>query len=59
MIKNKLLLFVLLLVVTSLSSCGIFGKGCGCPEFGYMKMGKMQHKVCVKPVEKRHNNLPC
>jgi len=57
MIKNKLLLFVLLLITISFSSCGIFGKGCGCPEFGYVKGDKMQHKVCVRPLDKGDINL--
>jgi hypothetical protein len=49
MTKNKLLLFVLLLTVISFSSCGIFGKGCGCPEFGYVKGDKIQHDPFDKP----------
>ena len=35
--KNTLFLFAAVLLVTSLSSCGIFGKGCGCPTFGQLK----------------------
>ena len=47
MTKNKLLLFVLLLITISFSSCGIFGKGCGCPEFGYVKADKAHHKEII------------
>ena len=47
MTKNKLLLFVLLLITVSLSSCGIFGKGCGCPEFGYAKGDKAPHNEII------------
>jgi hypothetical protein len=36
MLKNKLHLMALVLLV-SLSSCGIFHKGCGCPTFGQTK----------------------
>ncbi|WP_179415053.1 hypothetical protein HDF19_07445 [Mucilaginibacter sp. E4BP6] len=35
--KNSLFLFAALLAVVSFSSCGIFGKGCGCPTFGRVK----------------------
>ncbi|MGZ3819046.1 MAG: hypothetical protein ACXVB6_00535 [Mucilaginibacter sp.] len=28
---------LLLIVIASLSSCGIFKKGCGCPHFGQNK----------------------
>jgi hypothetical protein len=35
--KNKVLVVIVLLTVTSLSSCGIFHKGCGCPTFGEAK----------------------
>jgi hypothetical protein len=35
--KNSLFLFGAMLVTVSFSSCGIFGKGCGCPEFGKIK----------------------
>jgi hypothetical protein len=34
--KNKFILLGLLGVLT-LSSCGIFHKGCGCPTFGKLK----------------------
>jgi hypothetical protein len=34
MLKNKWVFLVLLFLAISLSSCGIFHKGCGCPEFG-------------------------
>ncbi len=33
MLKNKFVLLGLLAIL-SLSSCGIFHKGCGCPTFG-------------------------
>ncbi|WP_461449945.1 hypothetical protein [Mucilaginibacter sp.] len=35
--KNILFFFAAVLVIISFSSCGIFGKGCGCPEFGKIK----------------------
>jgi len=36
--KNSLILFgALLVTIVSFSSCGIFGRGCGCPEFGKIK----------------------
>jgi len=35
--KNSLFLFAALLATVSFSSCGIFSKGCGCPEFGTIK----------------------
>jgi len=34
MVKNKLIILVVIVLVISLSSCGIFGGGCGCPTFG-------------------------
>jgi hypothetical protein len=34
--KNKLIIIGLILL-GSLSSCGIFKKGCGCPTFGKVK----------------------
>lgn len=37
MIKSKFLLLGFL-VLLSLSSCGIFHKGCGCPTFGKIKL---------------------
>ena len=33
MLKNKLILLLLAGIVT-LSSCGLFHKGCNCPKFG-------------------------
>jgi hypothetical protein len=36
MLKNKFVI-ILLLGVVSLSSCGIFHKGCNCPKFGEVK----------------------
>jgi hypothetical protein len=36
MTKSKLILAVAIVLV-SLSSCGIFKKGCGCPHFGKIK----------------------
>jgi len=36
MLKNKFI-YLVLLAVMGLSSCGIFHKGCGCPEFGKIK----------------------
>ncbi len=40
MLKNKWVIAALLLVSVSFSSCGIFGKGCGCPHFGSVKIKK-------------------
>ncbi len=37
MLKNKVVLLILGGVMISLSSCGIFHKGCGCPHFGSVK----------------------
>jgi hypothetical protein len=34
--KNKLLILGVV-VLMSVSSCGIFHKGCGCPTFGKVK----------------------
>ena len=35
--KNRVLIIILALVmVMGFFSCGIFGKGCGCPTFGYV-----------------------
>jgi hypothetical protein len=36
MLKNKFVIIGLLGLI-SLSSCGIFHKGCGCPHFGKVK----------------------
>jgi hypothetical protein len=36
MLKNRWVI-IGLLSLFSLSSCGIFHKGCGCPTFGYTK----------------------
>jgi hypothetical protein len=36
--KNSFFLLAALLIVVGFSSCGIFGKGCGCPEFGKIKL---------------------
>jgi len=38
MMKNRVLILIGLVVVVSFSSCGIFGKGCGCPTFGGIKI---------------------
>jgi len=48
--KNSLFLFVALLVVVSISSCGIFGKGCGCPEFGKIKQQNSSPRVIANAV---------
>jgi hypothetical protein len=40
--KNKLI-FLALVGLVALSSCGIFHKGCGCPTFG-----KINHAVPAK-----------
>jgi len=37
MLKNKFAVIILLGLVVSISSCGIFHKGCGCPTFGRVK----------------------
>jgi len=34
--KNRILILIGLVLIVSFSSCGIFGKGCGCPTFGYV-----------------------
>lgn len=36
MLRNKFLILALLGLI-SLSSCGIFHKGCNCPKFGEIK----------------------
>jgi hypothetical protein len=36
MLRNKFAV-IALFVLVSLSSCGIFHKGCGCPKFGVIK----------------------
>lgn len=35
--KRKKVILIGLLALVSLSSCGIFHKGCGCPHFGAIK----------------------
>ena len=40
MLKNKWAIAALLLISVSFSSCGIFGKGCGCPKFGNVELKK-------------------
>jgi len=42
--KNKFV-FLALIGLLALSSCGIFHKGCGCPTFG-----KVNHIAPAKPV---------
>lgn len=37
MAKSKLMVFVGVIVLMCLTSCGIFKKGCGCPHFGKIK----------------------
>ncbi len=37
MLKHKIILFGVILLI-SLSSCGIFKKGCGCPPVSKVKM---------------------
>ena len=44
MLKLKLTIAALLLISVSFSSCGIFGKGCGCPKFG--KTGRNDVEMC-------------
>jgi hypothetical protein len=39
--KSKLIL-AMAIVLVSLSSCGIFKKGCGCPHFGKIKGADVQ-----------------
>ena len=44
--KRKVILLGLLGLI-SLSSCGIFHKGCGCPHFGAIKVEKFENlKIC-------------
>lgn len=42
MAKSKLMVFVGVIVLMSLTSCGIFKKGCGCPHFGKVKTPNMK-----------------
>jgi len=35
--KSKLIIIGAAILLTGLSSCGIFKKGCGCPTFGAVK----------------------
>jgi len=44
MVKNALIIVGLICLV-SLSSCGIFGKGCGCPHFGAIKTHSPKNAV--------------
>jgi len=51
--KNSLFLFAALMVTVGFSSCGIFGKGCGCPEFGKIK----QHTAPVVIASSKANGV--
>jgi len=46
MLKNKVLLSGLILLI-SISSCGIFHKDCGCPHFGKVKTLPKQEQQAV------------
>jgi len=37
MVKNKFIVLGAFVLLMSLSSCGIFKKGCNCPHFGKVK----------------------
>jgi len=41
MLKNKLYLAAGLILLISLSSCGIFHKGCGCPPISMIKLAPL------------------
>jgi hypothetical protein len=42
MVKSKFVLLFGTVILMSLSSCGIFKKGCGCPHFGKIKTQHVQ-----------------
>jgi len=42
MLRNRLIVLGLLGMLT-LSSCGIFHKGCGCPKFGKIKGSQFEN----------------
>lgn len=42
MAKSKLMVLAGVIVLMSLTSCGIFKKGCGCPHFGKINIPDMQ-----------------
>jgi hypothetical protein len=47
MLKNKFVLLGLLAIL-SLSACGIFHKGCGCPTFGSnVRIPNVQMRECA------------
>jgi hypothetical protein len=37
MLRNKIIKIGLAVLIITLSSCGIFHKGCNCPKFGKVK----------------------